>query len=338
MELQIHRRPSVLSGAVGVVMVVCGLQLASGQNLIWPSDEGKHAGVAFESWMMLTHLTASDGGRFGLALFFFTGKVLGLDTSGVYLVVTDDTQRRFQRYKKLQIPVLQRATHTTGRLLERYGRNILRRNPPAGPYEVVLDVRDLHLSLALRPAKKPLDFGRVAVGRQRVNRLYAVPRGDVSAQMHYQGKDYVLTGIGMFQHQWGDFPAKEAISHMFILHMEDGTDVMISYSDTVPAINSMVLAEPQGQRLLVQDFEAKAEMMYTVPSTRDRFALRWTIVAPQHAISLSLTPTFDGQEVTMLGLSYWLARCEVVGNVAGRSVGGVGYIYIRRARGAPFEE
>jgi hypothetical protein len=66
--------------------------------------------------------------------------------------------------------------------------------------------------------------------------------------------------------------------------------------------------------------------------------LNWTTVAPQQDIALTLTPTFDGQEVPMLGLSYWLVRCEVVENVAGRSVGGVGYIYIRKARGAPFEE
>lgn len=136
-------------------------------------------------------------------------------------------------------------------MLKRYGWNILRRNPPAGHYEIMMDVHDLRLSLVLRPAKKPLDFGRVAVGWNRVDRLYAVPRGDVAAQRHYQGKD-------------------------------------------------------------------------------DR--------APQQDISRSLTPIFDGQEVTMLGLSYWLARCEVVGNVAGRSVGGGECIPVRQGRGAPCEE
>jgi hypothetical protein len=43
-------------------MLVFGLQLSRGQNLAFPRDEGKHAGVAFEIWMVLTHLTAPDGG------------------------------------------------------------------------------------------------------------------------------------------------------------------------------------------------------------------------------------------------------------------------------------
>jgi hypothetical protein len=114
---------------------------------------------------------------------------------------------------------------------------------------------------------------------------------------------------------------------------EHGTEVTIKYIDRVI---SSAACQPARSTPSTACFWGNTP--YTPASTRDRFALHWTIVAPQHDISLSLTPTFDGQEVTMLGLSYWLARCEVVGNVAGRSGGGVGYIYIRRARGAPFEE
>lgn len=44
-----NRRSSVHSVSVGIVMLVFGLQLARGQDLAFPRDEGKHAGVAFES-------------------------------------------------------------------------------------------------------------------------------------------------------------------------------------------------------------------------------------------------------------------------------------------------
>ena len=214
-------------------------------------------------------------------------------------------------------------------MFEKYGKNILRRNPQSGPYEVVIDMKGLKLSLTFEPDKPPVDMGKMAVGEGKKVRLYIVPRGTVSARMNYDKKEYTLNGFGMFQHQWGDSPQKDAASDMFAIHLKDGSDIIAYHSTRFPSINVLLYAEKNGEVAITRDFSAAADTIYKIPGSKDQFAMEWQIELTEKLRPLTLKPTFDGQEISLLGLPYWLGRCNVESTLDGDPARGIGYVYLR---------
>lgn len=228
---------------IAVVFITALIQPVKAQSLEFPKDEGRHEGVDFEAWSFLTHLNTVDSSRFGVAVFFFTGKVVGINASGLYVVVTEQAKDEYEKYTKIQIPLINQTNHTEGNLFENYSDNILKRNQNGGPYVVKINKDDFAISLEFKPDKKPIDMGHLSVGDKGFNRIYVVPRGEVSAIMTFKGIKYSLSGIGIFQHQWGDKPDGNLLSDMFALHLNEGTDILVYHSDTSSGINKMVISD-----------------------------------------------------------------------------------------------
>lgn len=316
------------SGFVGILLIL-SFQYAIAQNLEFPMDDGRHKKADFENWLVFTHLAATDSSRFGVAIFFFTGKIIGLRASGVYVVVADEQQKVYNNYKKIQLPIINRATHTEGRLLEKYGDNILRREPGDNPYKIELDLKEFKLTLSLKPQKAPVDLGQLPVGDEKYNRVYTIPRGKAQGKMSYDNKLYPLQGIGFFQHQWGDSPHKKTASDLFAFHLQDSIDVLVYHSKDFPQINTMVISDKLDKRTVLRDFEAHADTTITVNPPGARFALKWKINAANPNLSFELNPGFNGQQINMLGFPYWLSRCLVSGKLGEKTLFGKGYIHLR---------
>jgi len=315
---------------IAMVFIIALIQPVKAQSLEFPKDEGRHEDVDFEAWSFLTHLKTADSSRFGVAIFFFTGKVVGINASGLYVVVSEQKNDEYEKFTKIQIPLINQTTHTEDYLFENYSDNILKRDSDGGPYIIKIDKDDFVISLEFNPIKKPIDMGRLSVGDEGFNRIYAVPRGEVSAKMKFKDNDYNLTGIGIFQHQWGDKPDENLLSDMFALHLNEGTDILIYHSDTSPGINKMLASDADDNSIVLNNFFAKADSLAVVKSTGDVFELNWNIKSPENQIELNILPTKVHQEVEMLDVTYWLAQCRVIGYIKGKPVDGYGYVYIKK--------
>lgn len=307
-----------------------GWQSLAAQNLEFPKDEGKHENADFEAWSLLTHLNTDNKINFGVAVFFFTGKVVGINASGLYVVVSEQKKNEYEKYKKIQFPLINSTTHTEGHLLENYSGNIFSRSSQGGPFTIKIDKDDFVLSLKFVPTKNPIDMGNIAVGDNSFNRIYVIPSGNIVAEMTYKNKNYDLKGIGVFQHQWGDKPEENLLSDMFALHFNDGHDILIYHSDTSSGINKMLISDANDSSIIANKFFAKADSIASVKSTGDRFALDWNINSTEHRIIINIRPTNLHQEIEMLDMTYWLARCKVSANINGKAVNGIGYVYIKR--------
>jgi len=320
-------RSKLKSGFVGILLFL-SFQYTIARDLQFPMDDGRHKKADFENWLIFTHLAASDSSSFGIAIFFFTGKIVGLRASGVYVVVADEQHKTYNVFKKIQLPVINRATHTEGRLLEKYGGNILRREPGSNLYEIELDLKEFKLTLSLEPQKAPVDLGQLPVGEEKYNRVYTIPRGKARGKISYDNKLYPLQGIGFFQHQWGDSPDKKTASDLFAFHLQDSIDVLVYHSKDFPQINTMVISGKLDKKTVLQDFEAHTDTTITVNPSGDRFALSWKISAVNPEASFNLVPGFNGQQIEMLGLPYWLSRCLVSGKLGEKTLSGRGYIHL----------
>jgi len=305
------------------------LQSLNAQTLKFPDDNGRHEDADFEAWSLFTHLETEKGLQFGISIFFFTGKVIGIKASGIYVVVADVQKKEYQNFSKIQVPLFSSTTHTVGRLMENYSDNVLERDVKSGLYKVKVDMDDFSISLKFNSLKKAINIGQLAVGDESFNRAYAIPRGNISAQMLYEGGDYQLDGIGIFQHQWGDKPEQSALSDIFAIHFKDSTDILIYHSDTFPEINTMLISNSNGENRILRKFTATADSIISDESSNDKFKLDWRFKSPNNQFKIKFSPSFKGQEIEMLGLSYWLSRCKVViEKNDGKTTEGIGYVYI----------
>jgi len=309
--------------------IIALIQPINAQTLNFPEDDGRHENADFEAWSFFTHIETKDSLQFGVAIFFFTGKVIGIKASGIYIVVADEQKKKYQKFSKIQVPIFSSTTHTVGQLMENYSDNVLKRSSKDGPYIVKIEMDDFSISLKYDPLKQPIDIGLLTVGTENFNRIYAIPRGKVSAQMRYEGEEFQLDGIGIFQHQWGDKPEQSALSDIFVLHLKDTTDILIYYSETFPEINTMIVSNSNEEKQILRKFTAKADTILFDKSSNDEFKLNWKFESPESQLKIVVLPNFDGQEIEMLGLSYWLSRCKVViEKVNGSTINGIGYVYI----------
>jgi len=312
-----------------IFFIIVLLQPLSAQTLKFPKDDGRHENADFEAWSLFTHIETEKGLRFGVAIFFFTGKVIGIKASGLYVVVADERKKEYQKYSKIQLPLFNSTTHTVDKLMENYSSNVLERDPKGGPYKVNITMDDFSISLKYNPLKRPIDIGQLAVGEESFNRIYAIPRGGVSAQMHYAGEEFRLNGIGILQHQWGDKPEQNALSDIFALHLKDSTDVLIYHSGTFPEINTILISDSNGKNRILRKFTANADTVVIVKPSNDKFKLDWKFKSPENQFKIKISPSFKGQEIEMLGLSYWLSRCKVIMEKgSGKTTDGIGYVYI----------
>ncbi len=312
-----------------IFLIIILFQPINAQTLKFPDDDGRHEDADFEAWSLFTHLETKEGFKFGVSIFFFTGKVIGIKASGLYAVVADVRKKEYQNFSKIQVPIFSSTTHTVGQLMENYSDNVLERDSKSGLYKVKIEMDDFSISLKYDPLKKAIDIGQLAVGDEGFNRAYAIPRGKVSVQMHYEDGDYQLDGIGIFQHQWGDKPEQSALSDIFALHLKDSTDILIYHSETFAKINTMIISDGNGENRILRNFTAKADTIISAESSNDKFKLDWKFKPPKEQFEIKISPSFKGQEIEMLGLSYWLSRCKVViEKEDGKTTGGIGYAYI----------
>jgi len=324
--LSVRRSALRWAGIVWAVLAI--MSITQSQTLRFPEDDGKHDGVDFETWIVFARVQTPAAEHYRFAVFFASGKIIGLSISAVYVFFADEDLREAEHSTKIVIPIVQSATHTTGRLSEQYGNASLIRQDSAGVYTVSFDFEDSRVTMVLEPKKAAVNLGMVSVGTEKHERGYLVPRGLITGTIAGKDRKSTLTGIGMFQHLWGDSPDKKAAADMFAIHLEDGTDVAAFFSPDFPQSNRLIISGPSDLVDVQTKFTAYPESV-AVGKTGIRFSVRWNLATTDSSLRISMNPKLIGQEVQMLGLPYWVQTCEADGYVGGEHLRGVAYVYLR---------
>lgn len=296
------------------------------------SHDPRHPDAAFESWTLLTELTTEDGGHHGVAAVFFTGTVLGLRASGIYVVLTEDGATGSLTYQQTSLPLVHRTRHDTDRLLEEYRGNRLERALGDGAYEVRVRIDDLEMSLDLRPTGPALTLGPQPVGQNKVEEVVIVPRGAAAARI-VRGRDTLTAfGSGLMQHAWGDPPELEAAGTVLAIVLDDGTTVSVLHGESTDS-HSLAVAQPNGTPVVTSEFDLRAGSTVAAGPAGNRFGVEWRITSDAADVDLTIEFAGEGQEVALASIPYWFARCSVAGVVGDQRVEGVGHVYVRASSG-----
>lgn len=310
------------------------------QDLSFPEDAGRHGGSDFEMWSLLAHVEGDSGRSMGLGVMFFSGRIVGLNVSGTFHLVTDESELEWFANRDLVLPIFGRKRHTEGRLDEAYDRSRLWTEPGTDRIRVVVRSGGWSLDLTFEPTLDPVDFGRVPVAEGAEQRIYARPAGRVTGELSRDGGPAEsVTGIGVFQHAWGDSPDPSHTGSLFSAHLDDGRAVVAYHGESEEAPHRLAVVRPGFAPVVTESFTAEAALSVSPRSGENvAFPVEWTLQAAESGpipyVEVRFERTTGGQPVEVLGMPFWVGRCRITGSVGGSAVEGSGYVLIRGSTGS----
>lgn len=154
---------------------------------------------------------------------------------------------------------------------------------------------------------------------------YTRPRMPVTGVLELKGKQFKVSGVAWFDHQWGDFDATLLSWDWFSLQLDDGTDIMLyelhdSQGNTV--LNSGTISKNNLVLDLTEnDFTTKSLSTWTSKATGITYPMGWHVQIPGRFIDLTLQPwikdsEFDGRVTTHN--AYWEGAVQITGTYSGK--------------------
>lgn len=327
-----------MGGLLTVFALAMGTTPLAGQDLTLPADEGMHPDADFEMWSLLAHLEGESGSRLGIGIMFFTGRIVGLNLSGTFHLVADESATEWTATRDLVLPIFGSSTHTRGRLDEAYDRSRLWRDPASGEITALVRTDGAEIVLTFEPTIEPVDFGSVSVGEDAAQRIYTLPSGRVEGRITLEGEESEdVSGMAVFQHAWGDSPDPDRTGSQFSAHLDDGSALLAYHGERPGSVHVLSLARPDGGEVVTEAFDAEPERLVREQVDGVGFLVDWrlrtTPLAPEPAVDLRFGTTTGGQPVRVLGVPFWVGRCTVSGSVADAPVRGSGYVLLQGTPG-----
>ncbi len=142
-------------------------------------------------------------------------------------------------------------------------------------------------------------------------------------------------GVAWFDHQWGDFIAVGGGGwDWFAVDLGDGSELTLSLvrdRDGSDALAYGTRVAPDGTTTHLPDgsFTVEPTGSWTSPRTGAVYPAGWTVTVPGESLGLSIAPVLADQELDTrptTGVIYWEGAQTVTGTLAGRPIGGRGYV------------
>jgi len=138
-------------------------------------------------------------------------------------------------------------------------------------------------------------------------RYYSSTRNFVSGELHMEGRLETVQGEGWFDHQWG---RNYGLLHgdgwdWFGLQLRSGQELLISRlrsanSDSEPYSVAKLIRE-DGSIATTETVSLRSERAWSGEWAKAEYPVEWAIELPEFAISLSVIPLMDRQEMPIIG-------------------------------------
>jgi predicted secreted hydrolase len=318
--------------------------------LTFPADHGAHPDFQTEWWYYTGNLISSDGRHFGYQLTFFRRALVPAfarvhrqstwGTNQVYLAhfaVTDVTGKHH---------------HT----LERFSRGAVGlAGAGASPFRVWLEdwqvveegsdvyrlyaaQSEIEIDLQLKDVKGPIlqgdqGFSQKGPGAGNASYYYSLTRLITQGTVRLDQDVFAVSGTSWMDHEFSTsaLGANQVGWDWFSLQMDDGSEMMaFQVRQTDGSIDpfssgTLVLSDGRAIQLKKDAFNITVQKEWSSPHTGAVYPASWTVSVPQAQLNLEITPYLADQELN-LSYSYWEGAVRIMGERAGKSVTGVGYV------------
>jgi predicted secreted hydrolase len=197
-------------------------------------------------------------------------------------------------------------------------------------FVTVINNPNLSLRLQLTPVRDVFLIG----GRGYVpytygdSYYYSYTRLKVDGEINQDGVKKKITGIGSYDHQWGNFSLKHTWN-WFSLRLNNGSDI-IFWEAFAPSgqVQTRYLSIYTDKDSIINDREYNLEgtRIWQSPQSRVKFTLDWHLKSSKEGIDLKIKPDMDEQEIYEPNLkTFWEGSIKCKGSMNGREVEGEGF-------------
>lgn len=317
------------------------------QPLSLPADDAAHYNAQTEWWYYTGHLTADDGAEYGFELTFFK-RLTSKDRAPAWLLcvpahwvkevgmlahfaVTDFGQRRFKATQMHNLCRKWRAERDTYHVAV----NGWSARSEQGTHHLQASMRGYGIDLRLTPLKPAALHGPGGILDKGVsaNYYYSYTRMRVEGAMTVAGRIKPVRGIAWMDHEFGPMELmKSNIAwDWFSIQLDNNTELMLYIIKKDGAIidrsgGTFVHENGIAKRIELRDIEITPLATWKSPKTGAVYPSRWKIVIKPLAVTLSITPLFEDQELTLSPVTYWEGSVSVAGSMGRRVITGKGYV------------
>lgn len=320
----------------------------------FPADHGPHPAFRQEWWYVTGNLDATAGQRFGFELTFFrvalappqphtpaAGPRSSWRAREIYtahFAVTDVERQHLwysQKWSRAAMGLAGATAEPFAVWIDDWSIRAVPGHPtswrlsaPAGPYS---------LSLELEPLTPPIlngpgGFSRKSSEPGSASYYYSLPRMSVHGKLQRGGRVFTVHGLAWLDREWGSgtLGHNEVGWDWFGLQLTGGTDLMFyamrnrDGSRDPASAGTWVGQDGRAQGLASHDVELDVLQHWSSPRG-DRYPSRWHLRVPEKALDIDIVPVVADQLLGTLP-SYWEGAVDVRGTLAGRAIGGRGYV------------
>jgi len=297
-------------------------------DIVLPQDEAPHHDD-MEWWYYTGHLWTAAERRYGFELSFFQTFANGQVGYVGHFAVSDPGDRSHSYAQEIIAP----EDVYPGFDLDVGDWNM---QGDGTNYSLVADMNGYAVDLELVNTK-PVAFhgerGQIEMGGDMLSYYYSKTRMDVTGTLTVDGRNEAVTGMAWHDHQWGDFDVFASNGwDWFSLQFDDGTELMIfllHFKDSGTALTGGTFIDADGCHKHFTEFDLENLDSWVSPHTGGEYPLNWDLSVPDHGLEISITVTFDDQEMDCRATTlntYWEGEVEVSGTRQGADVAGFGYV------------
>jgi predicted secreted hydrolase len=302
-----------------------------------PADDAAHAALT-EWWYYNGHVATASGDTYSFHLVVFKRQGgQGAPARAAYVAhagITDHQRRIFRYDQAVVVPPTQPA------LLNRFDVSVggVTLRGGDGVDEVTGTAGEFSLRLSLRTAKPPVihgDAGIVGVSPEELSYYYSRTRMAAVGELSVAGMAQPVQGLAWMDHQWGEFSLPGAAGwDWFAVHLDDGSDLMVSVlrddaGKLITQYGTWVAPDGAATNLTAGQLATRSLTTWTSPATRATYPMGWVLETPSAGLAVELEPVTPEQEMdttATTGKVYWEGAVRARGTLAGRPIGGYGYV------------
>lgn len=306
----------------------------------FPADHGSHNEYQIEWWYFTGHLIDKKGHQTGFELTFFRRGVsrdsIRQNPSrwhveniySAHFAISNESDRKFWFREKISRNALGKAGAGEDSFrvwIDRWSGREKGGNFHLSAFEGVgSDQKGIDLNLV--PEKPVVIHGEKGAspkdgGSNNNSHYYSLTRLKTSGTLIWNGEAMEVEGFSWMDHEFGSNPLLDSQSgwDWFSIQLNNGEELMlyqIRNLDGSPpfSFGTFIDAGGSGRSLHQKDFVIKQEGSWKSPGGVV-YPAGWEISLPERNLSLTLTPSFQNQELTVFGgkMKYWEGSVSVTG-------------------------
>lgn len=335
-----------------------------------PQDDGKHSPSGIEWWYFSGHLKSEDNLSYGFMGCFFKVEKTLVPTYFIAFALTDENNgihyshgmidKNFAKIFKDMLeqqmrkkPDEPRIRNVLKILSDDYDKYVFKEKPiiksglmhvsfgknyikavSDDTYQVHLEWDDIEYTLDMKRLKEPLligDNGVVKMAGGGYSYYYSYARLGVSGTLKIGGESKNVTGLGWFDHQWGDFNNRAYKGwDWFSIQLDNNEEynLFIFRNEKNEWIySSGTISRADNKRQVIEKIDIEVLEKWHSDKTDTDYPVKWKVTLPEVNTVFYIEATIPNQEMAIIEniRPIWEGSCKVSAIVNGIKVNGMGY-------------